>query len=30
MTNLDEESKKIIEGQDDLTDAVRKMKEDMK
>lgn len=30
MNSLDAESKKIIEGQDDLTEAVRKMKEDMK
>lgn len=30
MNNLDEESKKIIESQSDLTDAVRKMKDDMK
>jgi hypothetical protein len=30
MNNLDEESKKIIESQNDLTDAVRKMKDDMK
>lgn len=30
MNSLDAESKKIIEGQDDLTDAVRKMKDDMK
>lgn len=30
MKNLDEESKKIIESQNDLTDAVRKMKDDMK
>lgn len=30
MKNLDEESKKIIDSQNDLTDAVRKMKEDMK
>lgn len=30
LKGLDKESKRIIEGQEDLTDAVRKMKEEMK